>query len=106
MSYLIGIQFFATFVYCAYLILYLLRSDLRFELKFWAMVVAVFMIFVDLATGDYYGTAIWALNWFIIKFFHKDDDDRWKKRRKKAAGVVRVTAGKLVVVPMPMPAGG
>lgn len=40
--------------------------------------------------------------WWQIRE-NDDHDDRWKKRRKKVVSVVKVVAGKLVVVPLPGP---
>lgn len=42
--------------------------------------------------------------WIVSRVFK--DDDRWKKRRKKAAAKVRELAGRLVVVPEPIPVTG
>jgi hypothetical protein len=48
-----------------------------------------------------------AINFWVWTdwYRHHDHDDRWKKRRKKALAKVKQVAGKLVVVPIPVPAG-
>lgn len=65
------------------------------------------LILVFLVTADSFwdristmvNVMIW-LDWLI----NHDDDDVWKKRRKKAVAKVKEVAGKLVVVPEPVPA--
>lgn len=48
-----------------------------------------------------------AVNFWVWTDWYRNhkDDDRWKKRRKKALSKVKQVAGKLVVVPIPAPAG-
>ena len=66
-----------------------------------------FMIDDPLPGGSIWLSIVWLcdLLWFVwIK--DVDDDDRWKKRRKKAAAKVKEMAGRLVVVPEPIPVTG
>lgn len=54
---------------------------------------------------------IWIRAWLLLVYTVyeilavRDKDDRWKKRRKKLASKVKEVAGRLVVVPMPVPVG-
>ena len=57
--------------------------------------------------SGYWLPIIWGSDmlWYIF-IRDIDDDDRWKKRRKKAAAKVKEMAGRLVVVPEPIPVTG
>lgn len=60
---------------------------------------ASFLVFLDLLNAVLY--THFAFLWY--KFWKNSDDDFWKKKRERLSGKIKEVAGKLVVVPEPVP---